>query len=275
MTTSTQTPERTYVIHANYEAFVASMVVLTLVNSVILVLPFAEDTHAVATIMNLSLSVFLLGDACYRFFRRHDRWRWLLREWGWLTFAGSAPVPFAGIFRLFFIWIGLRRIQHGDLKAARANIVLKRAQSTLLTVLGIAIVVFEVAGILILKAESASPEANIKTANDALWWGYVTMATVGYGDRYPVTDRGRLIGIVVMTVGVALFTGITGFLADWFRRPRAALPAVKSAATMPPDDMSTLLATMRQALDDKENSDQATLAALRTQLAEIERRLNG
>ena len=53
--------------------------------------------------------------------------------------------------------------------------------------------VLEVAAILIIGAESQSPQANIQDANDALWWTIVTMATVGYGDKYPVTLSGRVI----------------------------------------------------------------------------------
>ena len=118
-----------------------------------------------------------------------------------------------------------------------------------------------VSGILILKAESADPNANIKNANDALWWGYVTIATVGYGDRYPVTADGRIIGMAVMTVGVALFSGITGYLADWFRRPRNPHPprwAKRNPGHMHRSgDVPSLIASMRAAIDAKEQADQA------------------
>jgi voltage-gated potassium channel Kch len=78
----------------------------------------------------------------------------------------------------------------------------------------------EVSSIAMLNAENGAPNANIKTASDALWWGYVTIATVGYGDKYPVTNQGRIVGLFVMTAGVGLFSVLTSFLADWFRRPR-------------------------------------------------------
>jgi voltage-gated potassium channel len=69
--------------------------------------------------------------------------------------------------------------------------------------------------IAILQVED-SPESNIKTAGDALWWSYVTITTVGYGDKYPVTTEGRVIAAVLMTVGAGLVGTFTGFAASWF-----------------------------------------------------------
>jgi len=60
------------------------------------------------------------------------------------------------------------------------------------------------------------PDSNIKTAEDAIWWTMTTITTVGYGDRYPVTTEGRLIGIVLMVSGVGLFGTYTAYIASLF-----------------------------------------------------------
>lgn len=59
-----------------------------------------------------------------------------------------------------------------------------------------------------------APESNIKTAEDAIWWAFVTITTVGYGDRFPVTTEGRIIAALLMTAGVGLFGTFTGFIAS-------------------------------------------------------------
>lgn len=49
-----------------------------------------------------------------------------------------------------------------------------------------------------------------------MWWGVVTLATVGYGDMYPVTPLGKLIGSVVVILGIGMFAMPTGILAAGF-----------------------------------------------------------
>ncbi len=264
---------QTLVVHAGYEGFVLGVVLLMLINSVLLVLPISNDIRSMAWLMNVLLSIFLMADAITRFVRSADRLHWLLNQWGWLTLIGSSPVPFATAGRLIAIGATLRRLRRADIEAVGVSIVAKRAQSTLLGVLLAAILVFELAGILVLQAENASPDANILTANDALWWSYVTIATVGYGDRYPVTDYGRLVGIAVMTVGVALFSVITSYLADWFRRPHATPARHLSVGMERAEEAPALIAAMRQALDEKAQADQAVLDELRARLDQLERQL--
>ena len=50
--------------------------------------------------------------------------------------------------------------------------------------------------------------------------GFVTVATVGYGDYYPVTFPGRITGILLMVVGVGVFGVISAFLAHTFISPQ-------------------------------------------------------
>ena len=116
--------------------------------------------------------------------------------------------------------------------------------------------VLEVCGLLELYFEEDATGANITTAGDALWWGYVTATTVGYGDQYPVTPGGRITGLVMLTVGVALFATFSGFLASTFLSPRKPKPR----ATTPE------LGELRALLDRQEE----TTAQLRAKLEQLE-----
>ncbi len=67
----------------------------------------------------------------------------------------------------------------------------------------------------VLDAERESADSNITTFADAMWWALTTMSTVGYGDRYPVTDAGRFAGAALMIGGIALLGIVTATLASW------------------------------------------------------------
>ncbi|WP_229698089.1 potassium channel family protein [Wenjunlia tyrosinilytica] len=68
----------------------------------------------------------------------------------------------------------------------------------------------------VLEAERGSPNGNIRTLDDAMWWAFTTMTTVGYGDHAPTTGRGRLIAVGLMLSGIALLGVVTANIAAWF-----------------------------------------------------------
>jgi voltage-gated potassium channel len=271
--------EKTYVVDTNYVVFTFAVALITVVNSVlILAFRWAIELQGAIVIINRSLSVFLLADAFWRLNKMPNRSNYLFKHSGWLVFVGSLPFPFFGIARLIHSSLSMRRLRHGDFREARNVIITKRAQSTLLFVVLTAIIVYEVAVLLVLAVEVQHPGSNIITANDALWWGYVTIATVGYGDYFPVTSPGRIVGVALMTVGVGLFSGITSFMADWFRRPRDAGISEANGDDVAPQSNDTLqmLATMRAALEEQEEAHQETISRMREQLDRLEKsvRLN-
>lgn len=82
-------------------------------------------------------------------------------------------------------------------------------------VTGSATILLLCSSLAILSAERGAPGAMITTFWDALWWSFVTVSTVGYGDITPVTGEGRLIGVGLMLGGVALLGVVTATLASW------------------------------------------------------------
>ena len=67
-------------------------------------------------------------------------------------------------------------------------------------------------------AEDVGVDGRISSFQDSLWWSLVTMATVGYGDVYPVTSAGRVIAGVTMVVGISAFGVVTASIARFFVR---------------------------------------------------------
>jgi len=68
----------------------------------------------------------------------------------------------------------------------------------------------------VLSVERESPNGNIRTLGDAVWWSFTTMTTVGYGDHAPTTGLGRILAVGLMLSGIALLGVVTANIAAWF-----------------------------------------------------------
>jgi voltage-gated potassium channel len=203
----------------SYELFLVLLSLLSIANAVLLVVPFLSGAgREVVIVMETLLTPVFLIDFLLRLAKSRPRAAYLVHAFGWADLL--AIVPLFRVFRIFRVVLVVRQLKaQGPARIADALLV-NRAAATFFTTIFLVIVVLEVSGMLILDAEGGIAGANIRTPSDALWWGYVTITTVGYGDRFPVTLSGRIIGIFLLTAGVALFSVFTGFIANAFLAPR-------------------------------------------------------
>ena len=70
--------------------------------------------------------------------------------------------------------------------------------------------------------EDVGEGQRLESFFDALWWSTATISTVGYGDIYPVTTAGRIIGGITMIVGVSTFAVVTARIASFLARDGAS-----------------------------------------------------
>jgi len=80
---------------------------------------------------------------------------------------------------------------------------------------GAAVLIVLLAAGAIYPVESKIDGANIESPQDALWWAAVTVTTVGYGDKFPISSEGRWIAVGLMITGIAVVGSITASLAAW------------------------------------------------------------
>ena len=161
------------------------------------------------------ICLVFLGDFTYNFFTAKSKLGYL--KWGWIDLLSSIP------FLPWLRWgrsVSLLRMLH-ILRAARSVKVILQvlfdnpAKGTLASVAIISFVLVIFSSIAILNCETA-PNSNIRTASDALWWSFVTISTVGYGDLYPITFPGRVLAAIMMMAGVGLFGTFTAYVASFF-----------------------------------------------------------
>jgi voltage-gated potassium channel len=205
--------------NTSYELFIGALSVLSIVNLALFYLIPDENVSTVVLIMDGFLSVIFFTDFLYRLFTTDSKSTYFFRQMGWADLLASLPLPQFKILRIFRI---LRVYRLGKVYGGSRMIkefFSNRGGSALLVLIFIMILILEFGGLTMLYIESKAPDANIKTASDAVWYVYVTITTVGYGDQYPVTNTGRILGIIIMTIGVGLFGTITAFLANVFIDP--------------------------------------------------------
>jgi len=198
----------------NIMVFVLSIYVLgALVFDTMFKLPY--ETEELLIYIDHTICFIFFIEFCYHFYKAENKLKYM--HWGWIDLLSSIPlVGFLRVGRVFRLIRLIRVIRaFKSTKHLVNHIFANKVQGTLTSVLIIAILLIIFSSIAILQVEH-DPKSNIKTASDALWWSYVTITTVGYGDRYPVTEEGRILAAVLMTAGVGLFGTFTAYISSLF-----------------------------------------------------------
>lgn len=171
------------------------------------------EVHKILSQIDNFICVVFLIDFFYRFYRAPNKLNFL--KWGWVDFISSIPfIDFLRVGRLLRLLRLLRILRaFKSVKHIAQHVYKDKTKGLLSTVAIIAFLMVLFSSVTILQVETA-PNSNIRTAEDALWWSYTTLTTVGYGDKYPVTTEGRMIAAVLMTTGVALCGTFAGYVAS-------------------------------------------------------------
>jgi len=176
-------------------------------------------TKRILEVADFIVCSFFFCDFLVCLVRAPNRRQYFL-TWGWLDLLSSIPALDLARWGRAARIVRILRVLRG-LRATRllAGLVLRRrAESAFLAASLVAILLIVFSSVAVLQFE-AVPDANIKTADDAIWWAFATITTVGYGDRFPTTAEGRFVAVILMCAGVGLFGTFSGYLAAWFLQP--------------------------------------------------------
>lgn len=209
-------PDQSQPRNTLYEIFILTLslasLVLLAIDGLATLTPSAERVLALAD--NGVCLIFFI-DFIYQFATARQRWRYFKRG-GWLDLVSS--VPAVSVFRLarasriVRILRVLRGVRATRLIAVAVN---KRAESTVLGVTLITLLVILIASLAIIQFENVSG-ANIRSAEDAVLWSVSTVMSAGYSDRFPVSPEGRVIGALLMICGTTVLGVVAAGLAAWF-----------------------------------------------------------
>ena len=260
-------PALTVRTHGNaYEIFILVLTVMSLIVMALVILPLSPATHETLLWFDNAICFVFLADFLYNITGSRPRSEYFIRRRGWLDLLGS--IPTLGFFRLTALFrlarlsrlARIMRLLSGQHKRELIDDIVKnRGQYALFISLLLVFIVLATGTVLVLQFESRSPDANIVTGGDALWWAFVTITTVGYGDYYPVTTLGRVTGVAVMAAGIGLIGALASILASILvPSPQEQAEAATAAGS---DDKAEL--------DQRLTAIQSELTAIREELRAI------
>lgn len=200
----------------------------------------SASTGLVATLF--ALWAILLVEYLIRLVVTPDRRGYLRRRWVEPATVVIPPLQgwhLVGIERMSIL------VREGEL---RVETILKH--HSLFRVLIAAAVTLVLGAWLVLLFEENAKGGNIHNYPDALWWAVVTVTTVGYGDRFPVTGGGRVVAVVLMLVGIGLIGVLTATVASVFIKEHT--DATKEEYKKGHADLGEQLAVIRDRLVDIE-----------------------
>ena len=168
-----------------------------------------------------AMTVVFAAEFAIRVFATRDRGRYLRGHW--IDLVALVPVVrgvrvlrLLRLLRLIRAFSGIfRATQHFERLARH------RGLAGLFTAW---LAVMVICSIFLYTAEVGVNEA-VESPLDALWWGIVTLTTVGYGDVYPVTGEGRIAASILMLLGIGLFSAITATITSFMLATADSAPA--------------------------------------------------
>ena len=124
-----------------------------------------------------------------------------------------------------------------------------RSQQVTTSVVTLAFATWFVAGLAVTEAERHVDGSNIQGVGDGWWWAITTMATVGYGDTYPVSTQGRIVGTALMIMGVALLGTITASIASNFNSTDSEDSSDGASSASEVDELKKRIAELESKLE--------------------------
>jgi voltage-gated potassium channel len=118
----------------------------------------------------------------------------------------------SNIFRVLRL---LKLIRYSEALQSIVRVINSKRQQLIMTLFTVAILLIFASSVMFFAESQEQPEA-FPSIPAAMWWGVVTLTTVGYGDIYPVTVIGKLFGAILAFIGIGLFALPAGIIAAGF-----------------------------------------------------------
>jgi len=226
------------------------LLVLALAFVIVLVLPLTADLPRWADltlqVTNVGIWAAFAVDYLARLYLAPARWSFVRRhplDLLLVLVPFLRPLRAARLIRLLRLSVVTGAFQGRARRSLHATVGLYVGVSTACALLLASAAMYE--------TERTAEKGNIRTFGDAMWWAATTVTTVGYGDRYPTTTRGRWIATALMLFGIALLGVVTATIAAWFVSRLRAVEESEERTEATLADVLEELRALRARLDER------------------------
>ncbi|WNM25545.1 potassium channel family protein [Demequina capsici] len=163
---------------------------------------FSAHVRVVLETVQILIWMVFLADLIIRTVLSEKSWRYI---WTHPLDVIAVLLPAARPLKILSVFA-----QGGSILSSRGR--MKTMQAVVLST----VLLLWIGSVWVLSAEREVPDSAINTFGDAVWWAFVTVTTVGYGDYAPVSVTGRIVAGGMMLLGIALIGVVTASVAAWF-----------------------------------------------------------
>lgn len=183
---------------------------------------FSDEVSQLAELADLGVCALFWVKAAWDLWRAPSRLGWL--RWGWADLLAS--IPSVGVLRplralrLIMMIRAIRSTTRG-VHGIATYFNVDRTRSVAATVFALLVISVLTSSFVVLGVESGAPNANIFTAEDALWWAVSTLfgaEPAGFGDHYTVTTGGRLMSLWLLILSLGLIGSLAGIISAWIEQ---------------------------------------------------------
>lgn len=202
-----------------YNFFLSALILIDLVLiTLTLISNVPENLYYGIVVFDTALCIILIIEFFTRFLDSDNKKRFILKNWTELIAAiplDLIMMPFvlsdAGLLRLFKVLKFIKVIALFSQFFETIDIFLKKTHLDEIFGVTLLVVLASTLGLYLF-------DPSITNLFDSLWFVLSTMTTVGYGDIMPQSGIGRIIGLIILIVGVLIFSTVTGAMASYFAR---------------------------------------------------------
>jgi voltage-gated potassium channel len=185
------------------------------------ILDFPDNIQEIFDYVDLGICIFFISVFFYELIKSESKKDFLKHNW----FDLLSSIPFTSFMRILRVVRIIRIIRVMRLvkllrgiKAIKpiVNFATKNKLRGVLVSYIIALVIVLFYCSLGFYMSEKDSNGMVKSYGDAIWWGFITVTSVGYGDVFPTTSEGRLFGIALTLCGMGLFSLVTAELSAKF-----------------------------------------------------------